>query len=82
MALVGQGTTVELWLPIIQGVQSSEDSVRFASLAIETRGRALLVNDEELARMSTADMLIDLGYEVLEAESAEEALRLLNGGTA
>ena len=82
MALVGQGTTVELWLPISRGVLSSEDSVRSASLAIETRGRALLVNDEEPARMSTADMLIDLGYEVLEAESAEEALRLLNGGTA
>jgi CheY-like chemotaxis protein len=31
-------------------------------------------------RMSTADMLSDLGYKVVEAASAEEALRLLNGG--
>lgn len=30
--------------------------------------------------MSTADMLTDLGYEVVEAASAEDALRLLNSG--
>jgi CheY-like chemotaxis protein len=38
------------------------------------------VDDEELVRMSTADMLSDLGYAVVEAASAEEALRLLHGG--
>jgi CheY-like chemotaxis protein len=32
--------------------------------------------------MSTADMLTDLGYEVHEAPSAEEALRLLDEGLA
>ena len=30
--------------------------------------------------MSTADMLDHLGYEVVEATSAEEALQLMNGG--
>ena len=37
-------------------------------------GLALLVDDEDLVRVSTADMLADLGYEVVEAASAEEAL--------
>ena len=32
--------------------------------------------------MSTADMLIELGYDVIEAASAEEALRLLERGEA
>ena len=32
--------------------------------------------------MSTADMLGDLGYAVVEATSAEEALRLVNRGDA
>jgi len=40
-------------------------------------GRVLLVDDEDLVRMSTADMLSNCGYEVLEAASAEEALVLL-----
>ena len=78
----GQGTTVELWLPISHAALESDDGVRSASRSIEARGRALLVDDEELVRMSTADMLVDLGYEVIEAQSAEEALRLIHGGTA
>jgi CheY-like chemotaxis protein len=40
----------------------------------------LLVDDEELVRMSTSDMLADLGYAVVEANSAEEALRLVEQG--
>jgi CheY-like chemotaxis protein len=44
-------------------------------------GTALLVDDEELVRMSTADMLSDLGYAVIEAASGEEAIRLMNAGT-
>ena len=45
-------------------------------------GTALLVDDEELVRISTADMLSELGFEVLEAKSAEEALSLVAGGAA
>lgn len=39
--------------------------------------RILLVEDEALIRMSDADMLSDLGCEVFEAGSAEEALDIL-----
>jgi CheY-like chemotaxis protein len=39
-----------------------------------------LVDDEELVRMSTADMLTDLGYYVIEAASAEQAMRLFQAG--
>jgi CheY-like chemotaxis protein len=41
----------------------------------------LLVDDEELARASTAAMLIDLGYTIVEAGSAEEALSLIRDTT-
>jgi CheY-like chemotaxis protein len=37
-------------------------------------GRVLLVEDEALVRASTADMLVELGYEVEEAETGAEAL--------
>jgi CheY-like chemotaxis protein len=50
------------------------------SLTPKARGTALLVEDEELVRLSTADMLSHLGYDVAEASSAEEALRLVAGG--
>jgi CheY-like chemotaxis protein len=40
----------------------------------------LLVDDEELVRASTADMLRDLGYTVLEANSARAALQRLDDG--
>jgi signal transduction histidine kinase/CheY-like chemotaxis protein len=73
----GLGTTVELWLPVSAGPLANEDE-RPAMRVAKTRGRALLVDDEELVRMSTADMLNDIGYEVIEAGSAEEALRLFN----
>lgn len=39
--------------------------------------RVLLVDDEELVRLSTAAMLVDLGYEVVEASSGEEAMTRL-----
>lgn len=41
--------------------------------------RILLVEDDALIRMSNADMVQDLGYDVIEAASAEEALRHLGG---
>ena len=44
------------------------------------RATILLVDDEELVRTGTADMLGDLGYEVVQAASGAEALRLLRSG--
>jgi PAS domain S-box-containing protein len=77
---IGQGTTIDLWLPL--GTAASEDGEETArpSPANVGRGIALLVDDEELVRLSTADMLMDLGFEVREASSAEEALELITGG--
>ncbi len=40
--------------------------------------RVLLVEDEPLVRMTTADMLADLGHDVLEAATGAEALALLS----
>lgn len=77
---LGFGTNVELWLPVVDA--PAEGAAPEAARAPETirAGKALLVDDEDLARSSTADMLCDLGYEVVEATSAENALKLLEGG--
>jgi PAS domain S-box-containing protein len=75
-----QGTTIMLLLPITSVLIGDEEQPYAPPSTIKAQGIALLVDDEELVRMTTADMLVDLGYEVLEAGSAEEALSLLRGG--
>lgn len=45
----------------------------------DRRGTVLLVDDEALLRMTAVDLLDDAGFHVIEAASADEALRLLEG---
>ncbi|MEN3746023.1 PAS domain S-box protein [Sphingomonas sp. HF-S3] len=75
----GLGTLVQLWLPTTDEDVSSADRTDEA-VARPGAGLALVVDDEDIVRASTADMLIDLGYEVIEAASAEQALQLIEGG--
>jgi signal transduction histidine kinase/GAF domain-containing protein len=74
------GTNVQLWLPISnESLKQSGPATHSLSNA-PTAGTALLVDDEELARFSTAEMLRDLGYSVVEAGSAKEALHYIGTG--
>ena len=75
----GRGTTAELWLPIAEvespGVvpdRASEDSGQSARAL-----RIMVVDDDSLVLSNTAAMLEDLGHEVIEATSGEQALRIL-----
>lgn len=78
----GVGTNVELWLPISLETAETAAPVLHHAVDADHHGVALLVDDEDLVRMSTADMLFDLGYAVIEAGSAEEALNILRTGEA
>jgi PAS domain S-box-containing protein len=75
----GAGTTIELFLPVsaelIESAKPEAVSIVPATLGI---GRVLLVDDEYLVRTTTAEILGELGYDVVEAASAEEALSLLD----
>jgi PAS domain S-box-containing protein len=76
----GVGTNVELWLPT---TRDSPGSVGAGANQPSPRGPAgvvLLVDDEELVRASTAAMLGDLGYVVVEAGSSEDAVNQLRDG--
>jgi CheY-like chemotaxis protein len=77
---LGVGTNIELWLPTSDLPADKAELAALPATRPATAGTALLVDDEELVRESTADMLEDLGYEVVEAASAEEALRLIADG--
>jgi CheY-like chemotaxis protein len=76
----GMGTNVELWLPQGEEVAIPAEVVQEEQVSRVGPGTVLLIDDEDLVRLSTADMLIELGYKVVEASSAEEALRLMNRG--
>lgn len=77
---VGKGTTITLWLPVAtEQLRAAAETVA-PQLAAHARGSVLLVDDEDLIRASTADMLTELGYSVVEAASAEQALSLLDAG--
>lgn len=76
----GIGTNVELWLPESLVAPSATRQDMTPPQARDARGTVLLVDDEELVRMSTAEMLSDLGYAVIEAASGDDALRLMNEG--
>jgi PAS domain S-box-containing protein len=77
----GKGTTIELWLPQSDQplLAATADTVKPAATR-RGAGQALLVDDEDLVRGTAAEMLMELGYEVVQASSAEEALDLLARG--
>lgn len=76
----GIGTNIELWLPVTDTIISKPADGAQMAVTASFVGTALLVDDEDLVRMSTADLLSELGYHVIEATSAEQALNLIRQG--
>ncbi|MDV3455652.1 PAS domain-containing protein [Sphingomonas sp. HF-S4] len=74
----GLGTLVELYLPVAEGEPNAEHQPRTASIG-DAAGTVLLVDDEAPVRAATGELLRDLGYRVIEAEGAREALAYLAG---
>jgi len=75
---LGVGTTVELWLPIWQGQDagSTETPVRRRGTQ-PSRYQVLLVEDDDMVAAGTLAMLEDLGHNAIEANSAADALEIL-----
>ncbi|WP_183878382.1 ATP-binding protein [Rhizobium sp. BK512] len=79
----GKGTTAELWIPVSTSasVHAEPDETMPADAdTLSGPKRILLVDDDVLIAMSSADMLTDLGHEVVEAHSGKEALECLGSG--
>jgi CheY-like chemotaxis protein len=69
----GLGTTAEIWLPTSDGKEIATPRP-IVGEAPTGAGSVLLVDDEDLIRGLTAQMLADLGYSVIEARSAHDAM--------
>jgi PAS domain S-box-containing protein len=78
---VGHGTSVKLYLP--RG-QAAGEAASEAQGAPDATGREtiLVVEDDEMVRGIAVDHLIALGYQVLAAANAAEALVILESGAA
>lgn len=72
---VGRGTQVEILLPSCAPASAVE--VQDAQLEVADDQLLLLVEDDFLVRTSVTEVLHQVGYRVLEAEDADEALRIL-----
>jgi signal transduction histidine kinase len=76
----GDGTVVELWLPATDEATGLTVGTHSEPVTARRAAKVLLVDDEEIVRLATADMLRDVGYVVVEAASASQALTRLRSG--
>lgn len=75
----GQGMTAELWLPLAVNapVAMEAEKLQQPESRCLMAVKVLAVDDDPLVLMTTAAMLEELGCEVVEADSAEQALKVL-----
>ncbi|HYI42362.1 MAG TPA: ATP-binding protein, partial [Sphingomicrobium sp.] len=73
---VGRGTLVELWLPLGKGMPAADDKPADEMPETITPLKILLVDDEDLVRAATADMLLDVGHTVHQAHSGPAAISI------
>jgi signal transduction histidine kinase/DNA-binding response OmpR family regulator len=76
----GHGTSVKLYLPRTRRPEERAFAHSPQGPAVGGTETILLVEDEPAVRRATREMLLDLGYRVLEAEDGETALARLAGG--
>ena len=71
---IGEGTTFNIYLPLVTG--SVEETLDLSSkMNMGMNETILLVDDEEVLRSTTSELLSSIGYRVLEAENGQEALQ-------
>jgi PAS domain S-box-containing protein len=78
---LAQGTMVCVYLPRLKNANSADESFPAPDLTATTTGATgtiLVVDDEASLRMIMSDVLIGLGYDVLEAQDGASALRILD----
>jgi two-component system cell cycle sensor histidine kinase/response regulator CckA len=80
---LGQGTSFAIYLPQHRADEEAVESAQAkaeASRDLTGMGTVLLVEDEDAVRAFGARALMNKGYKVLEANSGEAALEVLNDG--
>jgi two-component system, cell cycle sensor histidine kinase and response regulator CckA len=71
----GQGTTFKIYIPSVGEEEIRTEEAEEAQVAYGS-GKVLLVEDEEMVREIAKEILEEIGYTVLVAETPREALSL------
>jgi signal transduction histidine kinase len=78
---LGKGTRADLYLPIAERIERRDIARGPLPPLLASRALSiLLVDDEDLVRIGTAEMMRDLGHAVTEARGGNEALAMLADG--
>lgn len=71
---LGKGTTFHLYFPVVE-TEMLKENVKTKNI-LPGKGRILFMDDEEIIRSATGEMLQRIGYEVAYAEGGNEAIQL------
>ncbi len=77
---LGLGTTVKIYLPRVESPADEPVAQHRDGARAKTGERVLLVEDDDRVRNITAKRLRHLGYEVIESEDGQKAIRFLEAG--
>ncbi len=79
---LGKGTTATIWFPATdEAIEEAEvPGDGSSNLPVTKPATILVVDDDALISMATADMLQDLGHTVVEASSGKMAMDIVKGG--
>ena len=81
----GAGTTATIWLPVsmaeLDGSGKEAARAQLPVLSAANRSTILVVDDDDLVRVSTCAMLDDSGYAVIETDNAFRALEIISSST-
>ncbi|HEY4541223.1 MAG TPA: response regulator [Noviherbaspirillum sp.] len=82
-SVVGEGTTVDIYLPrATQAVSRTPEKTGAQQFAPSVKGTVLFVEDDALVRESVSAALREAGFAVLAAEGADAALAMLDAGAS
>ena len=76
---IGKGTTFRIDLPLAEDATSVHEEIR--STAATESLSIMVIDDEEVVRETLADMLSDLGHQVVMVDSGKEAVAKISEGS-
>ncbi|HTY25911.1 MAG TPA: ATP-binding protein, partial [Desulfomonilaceae bacterium] len=78
----GRGTTFKVYLPLVQDASEQASGLPIATPQLVGRETILVVEDDEIVRQLTSEVLETLGYSVLQCRDPNEAKRrsAIHGG--